>query len=113
MGVVKKKKAWVYIVVCSDNSFYVGFTTNLEQRIADHNSRRYEGYTSKRLPVRLIWSMEIEDINYAFEFERKIKKWSRAKKVALMNGDVHLLHSLSRSTSTKNKIAYLNSKENL
>ena len=111
MGVVKMKRAWVYIVLCSDQRIYIGSSTNLEQRISDHNSRRYEGYTSKRLPVRLLWSMEFEDIRYAFEFERKIKKWSRAKKEALINGDVNMLHNLSRSTSTKNKIAYLNNEK--
>jgi len=96
-------KAWVYIVECSDHSYYVGSTTDLEGRISDHNTGRYKGYTSSRLPVILLWSQEFPDIRYAFEFERNIKKWSRAKKEALMKGDFELLHLLSRSGYTKNK----------
>ncbi|HAP35567.1 MAG TPA: hypothetical protein DCQ28_06335 [Bacteroidetes bacterium] len=96
-------RAWIYIVLCSDGSYYVGSTTDLEQRINDHNSSRYEGYTSSRLPVKLLWSSEFSDIRYAFEYERKIKKWSRAKKEALMRGDYDLLHILSRSTAMKER----------
>jgi putative endonuclease len=90
-------------VECSDRSYYIGSTTDLEQRIIDHNTGRYEGYTSSRLPVTLLWDQEFPDIRYAFEFERKIKKWTRAKKEALMNGDFKTLHSLSRSHSSINK----------
>jgi putative endonuclease len=96
-------RSWVYIVECSDSSYYVGSTTELEQRINDHNSGRYEGYTSSRLPVVLLWSCEFSDIREAFAFERKIKKWSRAKKEALMRDDFDALHKLSRSTKMKAK----------
>lgn len=61
-------KAWVYIVECSDGSFYTGSTTALEQRIADHNSAKYEGYTSVRLPVVLLWAEEFTDIRDAAVF---------------------------------------------
>jgi predicted GIY-YIG superfamily endonuclease len=97
-------RAWVYITLCSDGTYYVGSTTDLEQRIIDHYEGRYEGYTSTRLPVKLLWSSEFSDIRYAFEYERKIKKWSRAKKEALMKGDYDQLHLLSRSTAMKGKI---------
>jgi predicted GIY-YIG superfamily endonuclease len=97
-------RAWVYITLCSDGTYYVGSTTDLEQRIIDHYEGRYEGYTSTRLPVKLLWSSEYSDIRYAFEYERKIKKWSRAKKEALMKGDYDQPHLLSRSTVMKGKI---------
>lgn len=97
-------RAWVYILLCSDNTYYVGSTTDLEQRIADHNSGRYGGFTSTRLPVHLIWSLEFDDIRFAFEFERRIKKWSRAKKEAMMKSDYKVLHELARSSETKRKI---------
>jgi predicted GIY-YIG superfamily endonuclease len=71
--------------------------------MSDHNTGRYEGYTSSRLPVKLIWTCEFSDIRYAFEFERKIKKWTRAKKEALMRGDYDMLHILSKSTRMKTK----------
>jgi predicted GIY-YIG superfamily endonuclease len=95
--------AWVFIVECSDKSFYTGSTTDLNQRLIDHNTGRYRGYTSSRLPVKLLWSIEFLDIRDAFAFERQIKVWSRAKKEALMRGDFDTLHLLSRSTSMKKK----------
>lgn len=94
-------KAWVYIVSCSDKSYYTGSTTKLEQRIADHNTGKFEGYTSHRLPVKLLWSEEFVNIREATVLERKIKGWSRKKKEALMNGDINLLHEHSRSTYSK------------
>ena len=96
-------KAWVYIVECSDGSYYTGSTTNLEQRIVDHNSGRYEGYTSHRLPVKLLWSEEFVNIRDATILERQIKGWTRRKKESLMNGDYKLLHEYSRSTYSKKK----------
>jgi putative endonuclease len=96
--------AWVYILECSDKSYYVGSTTNLEQRMFDHITGRFGGYTSSRLPVRLLWSHGFSDIRDAFAFERRIKKWNRAKKEALMRGDFDLLHLLSRSKPMKKKL---------
>ena len=96
-------RAWVYIVECSDKSYYTGSTTDLDQRLIDHNTGRYRGYTSSRLPVTLLWSLEFSDIRDAFAFERQIKEWSRAKKEALMRGDFDLLHLLSRPTAMKKK----------
>lgn len=97
-------KAWVYIVRCSDGSFYTGSTTALEQRIADHNTGRYEGYTSKRLPVELLWCEEFVDIRDASVLERRIKGWSRKKKEALMAGNLTRLQEYSRSSYSKNSI---------
>ena len=97
-------RAWVYILECSDKSYYVGSTTDLEHHIVDHNTGRYEGYTSSRLPVKLLWSHEFSDIRYAFEFERRIKKWNRAKKEALIHGDFDILHLLSKSSIMKKKL---------
>jgi putative endonuclease len=91
------ERAWVYIVECSDKSYYIGSTTNLDQRLSDHNTGRYHGYTSTRLPVKLIWSLEFSDYRDAFAFERRIKKWTRVKKEALMRGDFEWLHSISRA----------------
>ncbi len=94
-------RAWVYILECSDGSYYTGSTTNLEQRLVDHNTGRYGGYTSLRLPVTLLWSHGFSDYRDAFAFERKIKRWSRAKKEALMQADFDLLHLLSHSAAMK------------
>lgn len=99
-------KAWVYIVECSDGTYYTGSTTNLEQRIVDHNMGKYEGYTSHRLPVALLWSEEFVDIRDAIVLERRIKGWSRKKKEALMRGDFKLLHDYSRSTYSQKKLPF-------
>ena len=98
------KSSWVYIVECSDQSYYVGCTTNVEKRIAQHNAGIFDGYTAARRPVKFLWSQEFGDIRYAIEAERSLKKWSRAKKEALMSGDFALLHNLSRSSKTNAKL---------
>lgn len=64
------ERARVFILECSDKSYYVGSTTDLEQRMFDHITGRYGGYTSLRLPVRLLWSHGFSDIRDAFAFER-------------------------------------------
>jgi putative endonuclease len=88
----------VYMVRCSDASDYVGVAQiDLEQRINEHNAGKYEGYTFKRRPVELVWSEEFEQITDAIAFERQIKRWSRAKKEALIAGDRERLEQLARS----------------
>jgi predicted GIY-YIG superfamily endonuclease len=88
-------------LLCSDRSYYTGSTTNLDQRIVDHNNGRYGGYTSSRLPVQLAWSQEFSDVRDAIALERQIKGWSRKKKDALIRSDFKLLHELARSTTAK------------
>lgn len=94
-------RAWTYIVLCSDRSYYTGSTTEIDQRIVDHNNGRFGGYTSRRLPVELVWSIEFSDIRDAIALERQIKGWARKKKEALIRGDFQLLHELARSTKAK------------
>jgi putative endonuclease len=94
-------RAWTYIVLCSDGRYYTGSTTDLDQRLVDHNNGRYGGYTSSRLPVVLAWSQEFSDIRDAIALERRIKGWSRKKKEALIRGDFQFLHELARSTKAK------------
>lgn len=89
------KSAWVYILKCSDNSYYIGCTSNLEQRIIEHQNKKYGGYTSSRLPVKLVYSCEFSDISEAIRGEKQLKGWSRKKKEALIKGDFSLLHHLS------------------
>ena len=80
--------AWLYILRCSDGSYYVGTTrTSLEIRIAQHNAGAFEGYTLTRRPVELAFSQWFDRVTDAIENERKLKKWSRAKKEALIRGD--------------------------
>lgn len=91
------KLSWVYILLCSDSTFYTGCTTNLKERIYQHKTGLYKGYTSKRLPVKLVWYEEFRDINEAIDMERKIKKWSKVKKFALIKGDFETIRELAKS----------------
>lgn len=100
------QNSWFYILKCSDDSFYCGCTSNLENRINELKLGKFKGYTSARLPVKLVYSQEFSDINDAISAERQIKKWGRKKKEALMNGDIDLLHKLAKcknETSSNNK----------
>ena len=91
--------AWVYILECSDGSYYTGSTENLEKRLAEHNEGLFGGYTSKRLPVKLIFCSEMPTIHDAFLRERQIKGWSRRKKEALINNDWERLIKYSKARS--------------
>ena len=90
------KDYYVYILECSDKSYYTGVTSNLEKRINEHNYSMYDSYTSRRLPVRLIYSCRFTDINEAIRREKQIKGWSRSKKEALIRGDFESLVELSK-----------------
>ena len=81
--------AFVYMLKCADESFYVGSATadDLTKRVAEHQIGAYPGYTSTRRPVILVWSEHFERITDAIAVERQIKGWSRAKKEALIKGD--------------------------
>ena len=87
---------WVYILRCGDNSYYTGHTDNLEERIARHKTGEIEGYTSTRLPVRLVFSEEFPTREEALTCERQIKGWGRRKKQALMRRDWAEVSRLAR-----------------
>ena len=90
--------AFVYILRCSDGSYYVGSARgSLERRVAEHNAGAFGGYTATRRPVTLVYSQDFDRITDVVEAERKLKGWSRAKKEALISGDFEKLKELSRS----------------
>jgi putative endonuclease len=95
--------AWVYILKCSDGSYYTGSTVNLEIRLAEHNTKVFDGYTAKKLPVKLIYCCEMPSIHDAFLRERQIKGWSRKKKEALINGEWDKLVEYSKSANSEIK----------
>ncbi|MBF0433148.1 MAG: GIY-YIG nuclease family protein [Fibrobacteria bacterium] len=90
------KCSWLYVLQCGDKTYYTGCTTNLEQRVLEHQSGKHEGYTLSRLPVKLVYSQEFTHINDAIAMERKIKKWSQAKKEALINGNFDKIKKLAK-----------------
>jgi putative endonuclease len=92
--------AYLYILRCADGSLYIGTTrTSLEIRIAQHNAGFFGGYTATRTPVTLVYSEWFDRITDAIENERKLKKWSRAKKEAFIRGDFGVLRKLSARRS--------------
>ena len=92
--------AFVYIAQCADGLYYVGTTRDtLERRIDGHNSGVFGGFTSSRLPVKLMFSQSFERITDAVAAERQLKGWSRAKKEALMRGDMQALVQLAKKKS--------------
>ena len=74
---------YVYIIRCSDNSLYTGWTTNLQNRIDAHNSGDGAKYTRGRLPVHLVYYEEYEDKGTALKREHSIKQLSHAEKLKL------------------------------
>ncbi len=92
--------AFVYILRCSDRSYYTGSTrASLEERVAQHNAGSFDGYTASRRPVELAFYQEFDRITDAIAAERQIKNWSRAKKEALIRGDFESLRRLAQSKS--------------
>ena len=90
---------YTYILRCADGSYYVGHTEDLGARMHQHTDGVGSGYTSKRRPLDLIWATDCQTRANAFELERQIKGWSRAKKEALMRGDFDALPDLARGRS--------------
>jgi putative endonuclease len=78
---------WVYILRCSDGSYYTGHTDNLEKRMAEHQQGLGGVWTRSRRPVELVWCDWVGERYEALAFERRVKNWSRAKKEALIAGD--------------------------
>ena len=89
---------YVYMLRCSDGSYYVGSATgdDLAPRIDQHDAGAFLGYTFTRRPVILVWSEHFDRITDGIAIERQIKGWSRAKKEALVRGDWKEIRLLSR-----------------
>ena len=91
------KLSFVYILECSDRTYYTGVTSNLEKRVFEHKSGKHQdSYTFSRRPLKLVFFCEFTDINMAIEKEKQIKKWSRLKKEALIKGDYLALPNLAK-----------------
>ena len=87
----------MYIVECTDGSYYTGSTTDMVLRLAQHNSGEGANYTRKRMPVKLTYFEEYDRIDTAFYREKQVQGWSRKKKVALINGKREDLPGLSHN----------------
>ena len=88
---------WMYILRCSDGSYYTGSTRDLEGRLYEHQNGLGAVFTKKRLPIKLVYCQEFERIDDAFYREKQVQGWSRAKKEALIQGQYDLLPKLAKT----------------
>ncbi len=88
--------SYMYILKCSDDTYYVGSTKDLGFRFWQHLNGEGAEYTKERLPVKLVYVEVFSRIDKAFEREHQLKKWSRKKKEALMKGEITKLKSLAK-----------------
>jgi predicted GIY-YIG superfamily endonuclease len=86
---------FVYILQCSDNSYYIGHTDNIDLRISEHKLGRGSAYTTTRLPVEVMFVQDFCSRDEALIAERQIKGWNRKKKKALIDGDWETIKWLS------------------
>jgi putative endonuclease len=77
--------AYVYLLRCSDDSLYCGWTTDIERRLAAHRDGRASRYTRSRLPVELEAAMQVADRSAALREEARIKRMARAEKLAVID----------------------------
>ncbi|HEX4147192.1 MAG TPA: GIY-YIG nuclease family protein [Pirellulales bacterium] len=87
---------FVYILRCADDSFYVGHTSDVTSRVDLHNNGRGALWTANRRPVHLVYSERHPFEKDAIARERRLKRWTHAKKLALINGDRTELRSLAK-----------------
>ena len=89
----------VYILKCSDGSYYTGSTDDINKRLWQHQQGiESTSYTYMRRPVKLVWTSEETQYYYdALRWERQIKGWSRAKKLALIRGEFNALHEIVKA----------------
>ncbi len=76
--------AYVYMLRCSDSSLYTGWTTDLQRRVADHSAGRGGRFTRARRPLQLVYSESHPTRSTAMQREAAIKRWPRARKLALI-----------------------------
>ena len=94
---------YVYILRCADLTYYTGVTNNIERRLLEHQSAvNKNSYTSGRLPVTLVYYQRFPDFKLAISWEKRIKKWSKKKKEALIESN---WERLKIAAACKNKTA--------
>ena len=89
-------KGYMYILECSNVTFYTGSTKDLAKRIEEHKNGLGANYTKKHLPVKLVYYEEFDRIDEAFYREKQVQGWSRAKKMALIENNKTILPLLAK-----------------
>ena len=88
--------AYVYMLRCSDGSFYVGSTRDLATRLHQHQIGLGAEFTKTRRPVELVWHEEYENVGLAHSREKQVQNWGRAKRLALIDQDYASLPALAK-----------------
>ncbi|KRC59775.1 MULTISPECIES: GIY-YIG nuclease family protein [unclassified Nocardioides] len=97
---------WTYMLRCSDDSYYVGSTWDIEGRVWQHQQGELGAvYTYRRRPVELVWCVWYDRVEDAFRFEKQVQGWSRKKREALINGAWNELPDLSRRLAVQKRLA--------
>jgi len=94
----------LYILQCADGTLYVGHTDNLEERMHQHDIGKADSYTGKRRPLKLVHTQAFDSRYEALAMERKLKGWSRAKKLAYIAGDWGSVAALSKGKHRQERV---------
>ena len=92
---------YTYILECSDGTYYVGSTFNLERRLVQHSTGEGAEYTRRRRPVRVVWTAEFNSVRDAYFLEKQIQGWGHAKRRALIEGRFEDLPALARTAKVR------------
>ncbi len=103
----------MYILECADGSYYVGSAKDLERRIWEHNEGIGAKYTARRRPVKLMYAAEFDSIAEAYEREKQVQGWKRAKREALIHGDCDALPELARKDFEKYRAVRVQGKQEI
>ena len=87
--------AFLYVLRCNGGKYYVGSTEDLERRMKEHAAGRGCAFTKAHLPFELVYTEEHPSYESAYERERQVHKWSRAKKERLIKGELPYMRHLS------------------
>ena len=92
------KTYYVYMLMCTDGTYYTGITNDVERRFGEHNfGIDPKCYTYSRRPVVLVHVSEFTEVWDAIDCEKRLKGWSHAKKSALVRGDWKMICALSNA----------------
>jgi predicted GIY-YIG superfamily endonuclease len=98
---MRMSSGYLYMLKCPDGTYYVGSTRNLDARMSQHGAGKGSEYTRTRMPVELVFAAEFDSVQEAWEMERRVHGWSRAKREALIAGDWNQIRRLaSRAKSS-------------
>ena len=95
----------VYIMASRSGTLYIGVTNDLDRRVHEHKHGLVPGFTSKYRVSRLVYCEHTNDVAAAIEREKQLKRWSRQKKIALIESVNPQWEDLSAEKSNKSRLA--------